>query len=336
MHSRYVKPPKIAQYTFKNYVGRGNFADVYEVITGFKPDSLCCKVISKQKVTNKSELKHLYQEISNLSKCKHPNILRIVDFIHDSNNYYIITEYCSKGTLCGYITSHGKLDEEVAKMFFYQIMSALAYLHKIDVAHRDIKSDNIFIDKDNNVKIGDLGLSSDQTGDALKTECGTHSYCAPEILMHNEYDGKKADIWSSSILLYTMITARLPWPTNNKQKVTQSVIKGLTGQPVEMSDTCWDLVTLMANLDASSRPTCEEILQHSWFQNVIIPTPVTQEFPSISESNINHAKMVLLDENDTYMKQEDSEKGLLRTSTLELLQICDRIPKRIDNKCKCN
>ena len=104
-------------------------------------------------------------------------------------------EYISGGELYNIIEQYGKIEEDKARKYFQQIISAIEYTHFNGVSHRDIKLENILIDSKDNTKLTDFGLSNYmKDGDYLKTRCGTSAYAAPEIVLKQKYCGTEIDI----------------------------------------------------------------------------------------------------------------------------------------------
>jgi len=280
MDTNFVIPAKIGKYRFHRAIGKGSTSNVYTVLSDDNREKLCCKVISKQIIQSESSIKHLRSEISNILQCDHPNILRITDIMQDSTNFYIITEFCSKGTLYELITTETKLSEEQSKDIFHQVISALEYLHQIGIVHRDIKPENIYIDNNNMVRIGDLGLSSVTIG-LLTTQCGTLTYCSPEIISNSPYDGKLSDIWSCGVLLYVMVTGRVPWTAKQTAILTEQIKKAKIAPPTGISAQCLDLITKMMAVDPEKRPSCQEILNHPWLVGSDTCLVASHTLPSI-------------------------------------------------------
>lgn len=118
--------------------------------------------------------------------------------------------------------SHRRINETQCRKLFKQIAEGIEYLHSQNIAHRDIKLDNILIEeKTNMVKIIDFGFSCMCSSiQKLKIFCGTPSYMAPEITMKKEYDGKTVDMWALGVLLYVMLTGVFPFKETRKQICT--------------------------------------------------------------------------------------------------------------------
>ena len=128
----------------------------------------------------------------------------------------MIQENCCNGELFSYITSKNKLKEEEACRLFQQLISALDYLGRLGIAHRDVKPENLLLDEQLNLKMIDFGLSNMYKKDEkLATACGSPCYAAPELIKGLEYVGQKADLWSGGVVLYTMLCGHLPFEDSN-------------------------------------------------------------------------------------------------------------------------
>lgn len=102
------------------------------------------------------------------------------------------------------------------KVYFRQLISALEFIHQAGVSHRDLKPENLLIDHENNIKVGDFGLSIlICDGRGLKTSCGSPNYAAPELLNGEIYDGCSSDMWSAGVILYASLMGTLPFDSHS-------------------------------------------------------------------------------------------------------------------------
>ena len=136
------------------------------------------------------------------------------------------------------------------------------------MAHRDLKLENLLLDKDQNLKIADFGLSNlMEDGASLKTSCGSPDYAAPEIIEHVPYDGVKVDAWSSGVILYAMLYGQLPFDGQNRSLMFRKVISGdfqLSDEVAIISDTAKDLIRRLLDPNPVSRVSPQQALHHSW------------------------------------------------------------------------
>ena len=136
----------------------------------------------------------------------------VYEVIDSPTDIFMIMEYVDGGELFDYLVANGRLAEREARAFFQQIISAISYCHQHQVVHRDLKPENLLLDSKYNVKVADFGLSNMITdGDFLKTSCGSPNYAAPEVISGRLYAGPEIDIWSCGVILYALLTGRLPF-----------------------------------------------------------------------------------------------------------------------------
>lgn len=128
------------------------------------------------------------------------------------SSLYFVMEYASNGNLMECIRKKKKLEEEEARRVMVELLDALDYIHSIGVAHRDVKPENILIDRNNTVKLGDFGLGKiyERNG-VLNSSRGSPCYASPEMLRGGWYQPSKCDVWSAGVVLYLMVLGTLPF-----------------------------------------------------------------------------------------------------------------------------
>jgi serine/threonine protein kinase len=147
----------------------------------------------------------------------HPHITKLYEIIFTETSVYMILEYYPSGDLFEYVTKNGKLSVDESLRIFTQTLGAVLYLHKNGCCHRDLKLENVLLDKKMNVKLSDFGFTRElpfvQHGSKslLSEYCGTGAYMAPEIVKRTPYSGIKIDIWALGVMLYTMLTGEMPF-----------------------------------------------------------------------------------------------------------------------------
>ena len=138
-------------------------------------------------------------------------------------------------------------------------------------SHRDLKPENILLDSDNNVKLCDFGMCAlDIHNKLFTTSCGSPHYASPEVIEGDEYDGTKADIWSCGVILYALVSGKLPFDdsANDIVRVLEKVKKGEFSIPSSLHEDLQDLINKMLTVDASKRISIDEIRKHPWFTSV--------------------------------------------------------------------
>jgi len=147
-------------------------------------------------------------------------------------------------------------------------VSAVGYCHAHKVVHRDLKPENLLLDsKSHAVKIADFGLSNFMgDGDFLKTSCGSPNYAAPEVISGKYYAGPEADIWSCGVILYALLSARLPFDDDYIPHLFKKIREGIYIMPNFLTESCQDLIKSMLVVDPLKRITIAEIENHAWFK----------------------------------------------------------------------
>ncbi|KRT83765.1 protein kinase [Oryctes borbonicus] len=184
-------------------------------------------------------------------------------------------EYCSGGELFDHIVEKNKLSEAESRMFFRQIVSAVAYIHSLGYAHRDLKPENILLDKDQNLKLIDFGLCAKPQGGMhklLSTSCGSPTYAAPELVLGKQYLGPEVDVWAMGVLLYALMAGYLPFDDNNIDSLYKKILSGKYEEPSFMSNESKNLIRQMLQIDPHKRITVTELLSDPWVTlNVLAP-----------------------------------------------------------------
>ena len=172
------------------------------------------------------------KEMSILKLVKHKYIIQLYEILQTPNHIFIVMEYCDGKDIMDYILSKNFLSESDALKYFQQLINALFYLHSQNIAHRDIKIDNILLDRNKNLKLIDFGLSTKYSDNKLLDQpCGTIVYSAPEVLEGQPYHGMLADVWSSGIVLYGMLSGYLPFSDNDDNVNKKLIIEGKIEMP---------------------------------------------------------------------------------------------------------
>lgn len=166
-----------------------------------------------------------------LNKLDHPNIIRFYEDFEDAQYYALVIEYFEGETLKQYFknkfTKGEKCKEKIVEEIMEQLIRAIAHCHENGVCHRDLKPDNILIDKNNELKVIDFGLSKhiDRNIRSLWSRVGTPAYMAPEVVRGNKYD-LKCDIWSLGVVMYNLICGNVPFVGINLEETLALILEG--------------------------------------------------------------------------------------------------------------
>ena len=145
------------------------------------------------------------------------------------------------------------------------MIAGLSYCHRFNICHRDLKPENILMDRYGNIKIVDFGMAALQPANKwLTTSCGSPHYASPEVIQAKSYRGDRADIWSSGIILYAMLTGTLPFDSQNDNHtdVIQLVLTGKYTLPEDLSIEAKDLIWRMLQYDPRQRIPMKKMWEH--------------------------------------------------------------------------
>nr|XP_006008236.2 PREDICTED: maternal embryonic leucine zipper kinase [Latimeria chalumnae] len=234
------------------------YYDLYETIGtgGFAKVKLACHILTGEKVAVKimdktalgDDLPRVKTEIEAMKNLSHQHICQLYHVIETSTKIFMVLEYCPGGELFDYIIAKDRLSEDETRVFFRQIVSAMAYVHSQGYAHRDLKPENLLIDEDHNLKLIDFGLCAKPKGGLdyqLMTCCGSPAYAAPELILGKAYIGSEADIWSMGVLLYALMCGFLPFDDDNVMALYKKITRGKYEIPKWLSDGSVRLLSQM-------------------------------------------------------------------------------------------
>nr|GEV10680.1 dual specificity protein kinase splA-like [Tanacetum cinerariifolium] len=244
-------------------IGQGSCGTVYHAL--WYGSDVAIKVFSRQEYSDDVILS-FRQEVSLMKRLRHPNILLFMGAVTSPQRLCIVTEFLPRGSLFRLLQRNTtKLDWRRRVHMAMDIARGMNYLHHCHppIIHRDLKSSNLLVDKNWNVKVGDFGLSriKHETYLTTKTGKGTPQWMAPEVL-RNEQADEKSDIYSFGVVLWELTTEKIPWDTLNSMQVIGAV--GFMNQRLDIPqdvDPQWaSLIESCWCSEPQSRPTFQEIL----------------------------------------------------------------------------
>ena len=259
-----------SQYKKKKILGEGSYGKAYLVEETHTKKEYAMKTIIISGL-NKKEIEDAKKEAKILKNLDHPNIIHFKEvFIckFPKLTLNIITEFADGGDLSQKIEKQKELKtyfkEHLILDYFTQICLALYHIHSHNIIHRDIKAQNVFLTKNGIIKLGDFGIAKNlaNTWDLAKTVIGTPYYLSPEIINNKPYNNK-TDIWSLGVLLYQLVTLRLPFEANNLPILSMRILKGkFKPIPTSFSKPLADLIDHLLKVNPKERPDMKEILKY--------------------------------------------------------------------------
>ncbi|KIJ41968.1 hypothetical protein M422DRAFT_229485 [Sphaerobolus stellatus SS14] len=267
--------PKFGEYLLLQTLGEGEFGKVKLGLHSIWGEEVAVKLIRRGNVDNPLRMSKVEREIEVLKLIKHPNIVRLYDVIETDKYIGIILEYASGGELFDHILAHRYLKEKDACKLFAQLISGVSYIHSKKIVHRDLKLENLLLDRHRNVIITDFGFANHfehRADDLMQTSCGSPCYAAPELVISEGlYVGSAVDIWSCGVILYAMLAGYLPFdddPANPEGDNINLLYKYIVSTPLTfpeyVSGDARDLLLMMLVPDPKHRAGLPEIMAHRW------------------------------------------------------------------------
>lgn len=271
-------PVKIGPWKLGKTLGRGANGRVFLATNTNTNQKAAVKIVSKATL---NESRHeedniddqdcdsaglsygIEREIIIMKLLNHKNVLRLYDVWETEKALYLVLEYVEGGELFDLLIESGPLPEKTAVDFFTQIIMGASYCHNLGICHRDLKPENILLDSDLNVKIADFGMAALESGRLLETSCGSPHYAAPEIISGLQYHGAESDVWSCGVILFALLTGRLPFDDDNTRDLLLKVQVGKYEIVEDLSDEAIDLIGKMLTVDPEKRIKTNEILKHN-------------------------------------------------------------------------
>jgi doublecortin-like kinase 1/2 len=258
------------KYVVGRMIGDGNFAVVRLCKSTNSEEEFALKIIDKSKCKGKEDM--IENEVKILRQISHPNIMSLIAEQDTKTMLYLVCEYVKGGDLFDAITIAQKFSEEQAALMINHLLSALAYLHNLNIVHRDVKPENLLVEFESDrirlLKLGDFGLACEVTR-PLFTVCGTPTYVAPEILAESGY-GLKIDVWAAGVILYILLCGYPPFVSqdNDQEKLFDCILSGQYDFPDEywkdVSNLAKELIQNMLQLAPELRFSAEDVLDHPW------------------------------------------------------------------------
>ncbi|KAI0195409.1 kinase-like protein [Astrocystis sublimbata] len=248
----------VGNYSLGRLIGKGSFGKVYLANHKLTNGS---KVVLKS--ANKDD-SNLAREIHHHRQFVHPHIARLYEVIVTETLVWLVLEYCPGDELYNHLVKNGPLPAGKVQKIFTQLVGAVSYVHQQSCVHRDLKLENILLDKHENVKLVDFGFTREYEGKAnyLQTFCGTICYSAPEMLKGEKYAGEKVDVWSLGVILYALLCGELPFDEDEDDVTRAKILSEEPKFPDHMPSDAITLIKLLLSKRPLLRPTLPEILGH--------------------------------------------------------------------------
>mmetsp|Transcript_3186 Transcript_3186/g.6021 ORF Transcript_3186/g.6021 Transcript_3186/m.6021 type:complete len:533 (-) Transcript_3186:449-2047(-) len=259
---------RIGQYNVTETLGTGTFGKVKLARHSETGERFAIKIVEKSQIVANELTQSVRREISIMRALRHKNIVGLKEVLSSTQKLYIVMELVSGGELGSQVERQGRFPEAIARRYFQQLVDGIAYCHGRGVCHRDLKPENILVDEYGVLKISDFGVSCMMSAETLLyTSCGTPYYAAPEVVSGKRqgYDGQKVDVWSCGIILFFLLTGKLPFRKETMAELCEAIKRNPVVFPSTVSPHARDLISKMLEKDPGRRATIEDIRSHTWF-----------------------------------------------------------------------
>ena len=252
------------------------------------------KILKKAEIIKSTQTEHIFNELNIMPYLDHLFILKFVSFFQDVNYLYLAYEFLPGGDLFTKLKSDNKFTLEKSQFYIGQVIIALEYFHNHNIIYRNLKPENILINKNGYIKITDFELVK-KIEDRTYTLCGTPGYMAPEIILNTGYS-MGVDWWAVGILLYEMICGVDPFDDDSPMKIYENILEGKIKFSSDFDDKSKSLIKHLLERDVSKRYGnlkygVEDIKNHEFFNNLNWDKLLNQEIPAefipiIKDNNI--------------------------------------------------
>nr|XP_055105015.1 LOW QUALITY PROTEIN: inactive serine/threonine-protein kinase PLK5-like [Symphalangus syndactylus] len=212
------------------------------------------------------------REIALHSRLRHRNIVAFHGHFADRDHVYMVLEYCSHQSLAHVLRARQTLTEPEVRYYLRGLVSGLRYLHQRHIVHRDLKLSNFFLNKNMEVKIGDLGLAAKvgPGGRCHGVLCGTPNFLAPEVVSRNGHSCQ-SDIWALGCIMYTVLTGTPPFMASPLSEMYQNIREGHYPEPTHLSANARRLIAHLLAPNPAERPSLDHLLQDDFFTEGFTP-----------------------------------------------------------------
>ncbi|KAH0513000.1 RAC-beta serine/threonine-protein kinase [Microtus ochrogaster] len=261
-------------FDYLKLLGKGTFGKVILVREKATGRYYAMKILRKEVIIAKDEVAHTVTESRVLQNTRHPFLTALKYAFQTHDRLCFVMEYANGGELFFHLSRERVFTEDRARFYGAEIVSALEYLHSRDVVYRDIKLENLMLDKDGHIKITDFGLCKEGISDGatMKTFCGTPEYLAPEVLEDNDY-GRAVDWWGLGVVMYEMMCGRLPFYNQDHERLFELILMEEIRFPRTLGPEAKSLLAGLLKKDPKQRlgggpSDAKEVMEHRFFLSI--------------------------------------------------------------------
>ncbi|XP_075159503.1 protein kinase, cAMP-dependent, catalytic subunit 3 [Haematobia irritans] len=269
--SKGVRKYSLDDYQIIKTVGTGTFGRVCLCRDRISGKYCAMKLLAMSDVIRLKQVEHVKNERNILREIKHPFVISLEWSTKDDCCLYMIFEYVCGGELFTYLRNAGRFNRATSNFYAAEIVLALEYLHSLQIVYRDLKPENLLINRDGHLKITDFGFAK-KLRDRTWTLCGTPEYLAPEIIQSKGHN-KAVDWWALGILIYEMLVGYPPFYDENPFGIYEKILSGKIEWPRHIDPSAKDLVKKLLTNDRTKRlgnmkNGADDVKRHRWFKEL--------------------------------------------------------------------
>ncbi|XP_068155508.1 RAC serine/threonine-protein kinase-like [Drosophila tropicalis] len=280
-----VKKVTLENFEFLKVLGKGTFGKVILCREKSTAKLYAIKILKKEVIIQKDEVAHTLTESRVLKSTNHPFLISLKYSFQTNDRLCFVMQYVNGGELFWHLSHERIFTEERTRFYGAEIISALGYLHSQGIIYRDLKLENLLLDKDGHIKVADFGLCKEDItyGRTTRTFCGTPEYLAPEVLDDNDY-GQAVDWWGTGVVMYEMICGRLPFYNRDHDVLFTLILIEDVRYPRNISDEAKSLLAGLLAKDPNARlgggqDDVREIQAHPFFASINWTDLVQKKIP---------------------------------------------------------
>lgn len=321
-------------FTLGQSLGRGAYGEVVVAVDVNTKEKRAVKIVKRG--TSLKSVEHLTRELQVMQSVNHPGIVKTYQ-IFAGKTIFVVMEYVPGGDLFDFVAQQEKLTEAQGSETMGSILKAVTYLHSINIVHRDLKPENILCSEKSwplQTKLADFGFSTvlDPDGDSnMRTPVGTAYFMAPEIITSKGH-GQPVDLWACGVILYTILTGRLPFPGRNRAEYFRNVGIGNALYPPSLwkgiSENALNLVKGLLNMDPKKRLTALGAVKHTW-----IDTPAPNVEIKRNRANLHSRRRKLYKARSAIIAVAMAQK-FKATALVELVEKFPEVVEKVGDQTK--
>ncbi|HEV7507787.1 MAG TPA: serine/threonine-protein kinase [Thermoanaerobaculia bacterium] len=217
---------RVGSWVLEKELGQGGMGSVFQARHASLSTLAAVKVLSPGLESEESFRQRFRREAELQAQLRHPNVARVLDYLEDSGQWFLVIEYLDRGSLADVLSQEkAKVPRQQAVTWADQALAGLGYAHQKGIVHRDVKPANLLLNENGEVVVADFGIARADSGPGLTTTgiaIGTPQYMSPEQILTPDQIDRRSDIYSMGVVLYELLTGRKPFDSGSQFSVLQA------------------------------------------------------------------------------------------------------------------